>query len=247
MLKHWPKTWHKKKAAGSIDPFFVAFNLEDRDLFSVSRLPWSWWRASVLMATLCSQLLLRLHKSVLPTNASRCRAIPIVRSATKSKELAFMGLADLCWRRSRRARRKSDAPLRSCIDQVWRAGFQRAVYECRWWDGQAWRISLTCYILSGRCWCCQPPDSPSQVPRGHRVSLRSLAQQGHVWAWRHDETYHGTCKKMCRLRSWGHGRERPIQEASWRWLPLLFDPERPRQLCVWCPSINLFQFAVVDT
>ena len=54
-------------------------------------------------------------------------------------------------------------------------------------------------------------------------------------------------KKMCRMRSWGHSRDRPIQEASWRWLSLLFHPERPRQLCVWCPSINLFQFAVVDT
>ena len=52
---------------------------------------------------------------------------------------------------------------------------------------------------------------------------------------------------MCWLRSWGHSRERSIQETSWRRLTLLFDPERPHQSCVWCPSINLFQFAVVDT
>ena len=42
-------------------------------------------------------------------------------------------------------------PCVRASDQVCRAGFQRAVYVCRWWDGQAWRISLTCYFPSGRC------------------------------------------------------------------------------------------------
>ena len=36
-------------------------------------------------------------------------------------------------------------------------------------------------------------------------------------------------RKMCRMGSWGHSRERPIQAACWRWLPPLFNPERPRQ------------------
>ena len=33
--------------------------------------------------------------------------------------------------------------------KFWRAWFQRAVCVCRRWDGQVWRISLTCYFLSG--------------------------------------------------------------------------------------------------
>ena len=55
------------------------------------------------------------------------------------------------------------------------------------------------------------------------------------------------CKKMSQRSSWGHSRERPIQEACWRWLPPLFFPERPHQSCVWCPSFHLCQFDVVAT
>ena len=120
----------KKKTVG-IDTFIIAFNLVDVDLFSVSL-----WRTSVLMATLCSRFLFRLYESVLPNNTSRCRAIPVVRSATKSKELTFKGLADLCWRRSRRPRRKSDAPFRAST-KFEGLDFKAAVFVCLWWHGQA--------------------------------------------------------------------------------------------------------------
>ena len=107
--------------------------------------------------------------------------------------------------------------------------------------------TLAYHLSSRRCRFCQPRDSPSEVPRDHHSSPRAPAQQGYVWAWRHDEFDHGTCKKMCRRGSWGHGRERPIQEACWRWLPLRFYPERPRQQQVRCPSFHLCQFDVVAT
>ena len=134
VFKHCARTWQKKKVAGSIDAFDVAFKLTDVELSSRSSLSWSWWRAFVLMNTLSSQHLLRLHEVVLRGSASGCLTISTVQSATKSEELSSRVLTDLCSRRSRRARRKSDTSWRLCNDQVWRTVFRRKVYVIRRWD-----------------------------------------------------------------------------------------------------------------
>ena len=131
----------EKKAAGSIDAFVVAFN---RPVFR-------FWRACVLMATLCSSLLLRLHESVLPKMLLGAGRSPLFAQQPSRRSWLSRGWLTCVDGGIDEHGGSRALPCVRASDQVCRAGFQRAVYVCRWWDRQAWRISLTCYFLSGRC------------------------------------------------------------------------------------------------
>ena len=107
---------------------------------------------------------------------------------------------------------------------------------------------LTYHLSSRRRRLYQSHNTPLQISRDHRSSLRIPAQQGHVWARRHDEFDHRYPAKKC---IWGTLENivvnGPIQDDCWWRLPSRLDSERPRQQYECCPSFNMCQFAVVDT